>query len=145
MVLPEPSARLGLLVRLVRSGQLVRSGLPGPRVLMVLPEPSARLGLLVRLVRSGQLVRSGAQGRPGVSGYQQVSASNNIIPGAFIQTSAVCPAGKVVLGGGYGLADPSLQLWSNGPFGNNAWSVRFRNNGTQTQHITITATCTTAD
>ncbi len=68
-------------------------------------------------------------------------ASNDLAPGAFIQTRAVCPAGKVVVGGGFDLADPSLQLWGNGPAGNQVWSVRLRNLGTQTRHVTVTALC----
>ncbi|MEU0096092.1 hypothetical protein [Kribbella sp. NPDC006257] len=86
----------------------------------------------------------GPAGPAGASGYQQVVAGNDIAPGAFIQTRAACPAGKVVVGGGFDLADPSLQLWGNGPAGNQVWSVRLRNLGTQTRHVTVTALCVTA-
>jgi hypothetical protein len=88
---------------------------------------------------------TGAPGAAGVSGYEQVVATNDIVKGAFIQVLAVCPEGKVVLGGGYGMIDPaSLQVWSNGPQGDRSWSVRFRNTSLQTLRVTVTANCVVA-
>jgi hypothetical protein len=88
---------------------------------------------------------TGAVGPAGVSGYQQVTGAEDIGKGAFIQVRAACPQGKVVVSGGYSLIDPTvMQVWGNGPDGPGSWSVRFRNVGSETKRVTVTATCVAA-
>jgi hypothetical protein len=89
----------------------------------------------------------GPQGVPGVSGFELVTAtsgSNNTSPKTV---TATCPAGKVVLGGGYMTTTVTqASALQNGPVTNATWTVRVAENqtGTPTWTLNVTVACVTA-
>ena len=89
---------------------------------------------------SGQ---QGQRGPAGLSNHQRVTASRQIGPGAVIETTVACPAGTVVLGGGFTDATPELRLSENGPSSVSSWSVTFQNTGQTTRTSHVSATCAT--
>lgn len=53
----------------------------------------------------------GLAGAPGISGYQRIETIHNVKPGdTFIVTSAECPNGKKLLGGGYAVQDSKFHV-----------------------------------
>lgn len=87
----------------------------------------------------------GVRGPAGLSNHQRVTASRQIVPGAVIETRVACPAGTVVLGGGYSDATPDLRLSENGPSSESSWAVTFQNTGQTTRTSYVSATCATVN
>lgn len=75
----------------------------------------------------GPAGQTGLQGPAGVSGWEVVAASSSASVEAstgrwvISQVDAVCPSGKVVLGGGATSGDGTVNLIESFPNGNNAW------------------------
>jgi Collagen triple helix repeat (20 copies) len=73
---------------------------------------------------------TGAAGAPGVSGWQKVLVSPTIIqPGGTNGSTAQCPAGKKVLGGGYYAFDGMVVVSYSGPntLQDTSWHVDAKN------------------
>jgi hypothetical protein len=71
-----------------------------------------------------ELVEPGPQGEPGFSGYERV-VGNEVIGSGRLESTAVCSAGKEVLGGGFRAGD--AQVYTNRPINTDngdAWQVQ---------------------
>jgi len=82
-----------------------------------------------------------------VSGYEQVVASSSANTTTPKTITASCPAGKVVLGGGFVTSGVTTTIvLGNGPGSTSDWTVTVRENqaGTPTWTLTVTAACVTA-
>ena len=96
----------------------------------------------------------GPQGPAGVSGYQIVEVDHVVGAGGFLRETTLCPAGKVVLGGGAqvvgeGTADFDTTLQESGPAtvgggAQSGWLVAIQNNSIVTHTIGIFAVCANA-
>ncbi len=94
---------------------------------------------------------TGPAGPAGVSGYEVVSTDHVVPAGGFLESSALCPVGKHVLGGGAlvileGAVNHHtvLQQSSPGTVGapsQDNWMVAIQNNDTSTHTIRIYAIC----
>ena len=88
-----------------------------------------RNGSLLRAdFRRGQLPAgpAGAQGPPGLSAREQVSAESPQTSTAPKNVTVTCPTGKVVIGGGVELSGPGrarVTVTENKPAGANAWEA----------------------
>jgi hypothetical protein len=69
------------------------------------------------------------------------SSSVSIAPGSFATARATCPAGKIISGGGSYSSSFSVVTISSYPFGDDAWIVGVRNNGTTATSMTVYAVC----
>ncbi len=67
--------------------------------------------------------------------YEQVSIS----PGSIGYTTATCPAGSVVVSGGFA-SDPQLLIYTQSKNGN-GWRVYAKNNASASKTLTVFATC----
>jgi hypothetical protein len=88
----------------------------------------------------------GAPGAPGASGWQIVSASTAISAGGVIAGVLPCPAGKKAVGGGWTTTSNNADTFviGSGPSGDGqAWMGAMRNQGTQTQQLTLSVICVT--
>ena len=65
---------------------------------------------------------AGATGLNGISGHEIVAVSDTSTTDPKILT-VTCPAGKVVVGGGYTSSTQSIQIQQNNPSSNNTWTV----------------------
>jgi len=93
----------------------------------------------------------GPQGPSGFTGYEIVQEDFSVASGGFLRDTALCPVGKVVLGGGAavtgaGTADFNtvIQESSPGTIGGGAqslWLVAIQNNDTVSHNIRIYAIC----
>jgi hypothetical protein len=89
----------------------------------------------------------GAQGAPGadgVSGYEVVTASEEVLGGAVWFGTVRCPAGKVATGGGFTNSPASFDTVVNasGPaFDATAWTGSVRNNGGSSVQTTVSVIC----
>ena len=80
---------------------------------------------------AGPTGATGPQGEPGTSGYEIVKGPNTQSGfGEQISSTAVCPAGKRVVGGGFGAGGVGYSTYYNGPplvssveFANNKWKA----------------------
>jgi len=82
---------------------------------------------------SGPTGPSGPVGPAGVSGYERQSTSSDCPGGlnpAVCSADVSCPAGKVVLGGGFSVSEGggfTPSFFDNRPVSNTTWRVRFTN------------------
>lgn len=96
----------------------------------------------------------GPAGQDGVSGYTTVQDSYDLAPNEFDDAGTFCPAGDVVLGGGYRITPDNLissrdnvHVYESAPAGGStAWSVSAGNENTGNESVTLTvfATCARA-
>jgi hypothetical protein len=94
----------------------------------------------------GQTGPQGERGPTGLSNYQLITATGGVLPGGSHHTSrAVCPAGTVVLGGGFQGNWPELRLITNAPETDRAWAVTFQNPGPTTRLFFVWAICATVN
>jgi hypothetical protein len=70
---------------------------------------------------------------------KQVNEQVSISPGAIGSTTAACPAGSVVVSGGFA-ADPQLLIYTQSKNGN-GWRVYAKNNSAATKLLYVYATC----
>jgi hypothetical protein len=89
----------------------------------------------------------GPQGDPGpagpahISGWERVFRSISIAPGGFAETEADCPAGKVVLGGGYD-TNRGVEVVGTYPVGGGrSWWVGAWNSNQYLASVTAFAVC----
>ena len=88
----------------------------------------------------------GPQGAPGVSGYEIVTGPDVTVPeGASAYSSATCPDGKQVIGGGYEVpSSTGVETNRSGPSnGGKSWFVRVTNNTGAAKTINVQAICVT--
>jgi Collagen triple helix repeat (20 copies) len=88
----------------------------------------------------------GAPGAPGASGWQIVSASTGIPAGVAISGFLPCPAGKKAVGGGWTTTGNNADTFvtGSGPSADGqAWMGAMRNQGTQSQQLTLSVICIT--
>jgi hypothetical protein len=85
----------------------------------------------------------GPQGSPGVSGHQLVTGpAVDVADGASVQTSVTCPAGKRVMGGGYGVTSSAgITTNRSAPNSTTSWFVRVTNNSGASRTINAQAIC----
>ena len=88
----------------------------------------------------------GDPGPAGAIGYQVVTASANLQPGFSIQGELLCPTGKKPTGGGWTTLDDSFEMTviGSGPTSNGqGWFGGMKNQGSVTEHVTLTVICVT--
>jgi hypothetical protein len=85
----------------------------------------------------------GVAGAQGVTGYSEPSASMNVPIGTTQTLTATCPAGDVVVGGGYQTNDATLvSVLQSQPSGDGAWEIQVQNaNTNSTAPAAVTAVC----
>ena len=73
----------------------------------------------------GEQGLQGIQGPAGISGLEVVSADSGFRTAAAIDMTAVCPAGKQVIGGGFSTrsASGNLNVRASAPITSNRWGV----------------------
>jgi len=93
----------------------------------------------------------GDPGLPGVSGYQQVVVHKQIDPNfsVFTEAQATCPAGKVVIGGGAEILNPTQAgldavLDASGPRGTTTWRAEAHGFQGFKYTLEVTAICVNA-
>lgn len=93
----------------------------------------------------------GDPGLPGVSGYQRVVVDKQIVPevSVFTEAQATCPAGKVVVGGGAEILEPtkaslSAVLDASAPLGTRTWRAEAHGFNGFKYTIEVTAICVNA-
>jgi hypothetical protein len=112
---------------------------------------------VVQWNQQGQAGPEGPQGPPGpvgpagVSGYEIVSIDHTLAPGGFVRDTAICPTGKVVIGGGAQVINEGSQNFhmklhesTPGTIGggtNSVWLVAIENQDTLSHTIRISAIC----
>jgi len=100
----------------------------------------------------GPIGPAGPQGAPGISGYERIYGDTGTLQmnvGVSSFVTAVCPAGKRVVGGGHELASSSSQQLSvtmSAPFEGtvSGWRVNFRNSftaGLSNVQVRVYAVC----
>ena len=100
----------------------------------------------------GPIGLAGPQGAPGISGYERIFGDTGTLQmnvGVSSFVTAVCPAGKRVVGGGHELASSSSQQLSvtmSAPFEStvSGWRVNFRNSlnaGLTNVQVRVYAVC----
>ena len=130
-----------LLAQDFKAGQLP-AGPPGPRGDKGDSGPAGSQG------------EPGLQGEPGpagLSGYEQVTVDQKTNPNVSIFTSALakCPAGKVAVGGGGEILNPtqagtSVVLDASRPFGQNSWYAEAHGLGGILWTLRVTVICANA-
>jgi hypothetical protein len=91
----------------------------------------------------------GPVGPAGVSGYEQISTSQEVqlTPGQFVTQTTQCSPGKKVLGGGAVLFNPTgiSTIQTSGPLDDHSWHVGIGNTQMRTNNFTlrVTAVCAT--
>jgi hypothetical protein len=79
----------------------------------------------------------------GVAGYERVERRWQLPPGSSAGTYVSCPAGKVVLSGGY-VGGPVFRVESSFPVSDTVWLVDITNVDTSTYEMTVWAVCANA-
>jgi len=88
--------------------------------------------------------KTGPQGEPGVSGYEQVSATF-VVTDTMVSRSVDCPAGKKVVGGGHFVVSAAAYASTSYPFDDDTWYVQaYKTAGAGTWGLTVYAICVTA-
>jgi hypothetical protein len=93
----------------------------------------------------------GERGLPGVSGYEQITVDEQTDPDVSIFTSATatCPIGKVAVGGGGEILNPtqagtSVVLDASRPIGSRTWMAEAHGLGSIKWTLRVTVICATA-
>ena len=109
-----------------------------------------RLDTVSRCVAATLFLVTVTTGCTGLADYEKVVNTREASPGAFTVVTALCPAGKKVLGGGFhGIGDDTLRVSQQFPQetsdvdGNPvlAWQVGVTNQGTSPRQVTAYALC----
>ncbi|MFB6679962.1 hypothetical protein ACFCWG_47800 [Streptomyces sp. NPDC056390] len=90
---------------------------------------------------------TGATGSGGLTGYEFVQKQFTVEAGTGFSQSfeAPCPAGKLVVGGGYFLGDPGPVISRDSPTpGGDAWLIAIRANSPIATLINVYAACADA-
>ena len=95
---------------------------------------------------TGPVGQTGPRGPAGYSGYEYVQSTLSLGGGLYGSTSVMCPAGKVVIGGGAVItrAPKKLLNHSNSPYldnGNYGWIASFTNTSDTTGEFAVIAIC----
>ena len=127
------------------AGQPGPQGPPGPKGDKGDPGPQGPPG------PKGDQGDPGPQGPSGFTGYEIVYEDFSVASGGFLRDTALCPVGKVVLGGGAAVTGAGtrnfhtvLQESTPGTIGGGAqalWLVAIQNNDSVSHNIRIYAIC----
>jgi hypothetical protein len=86
-----------------------------------------------------------AAGAQTLGSHTVVAGPSSGVPanGGYVLTSAACPPGQLVLGGGGSNTDGNgnVVITDSRPNGSTGWGVWYKNNGTSAQTVTAWAIC----
>lgn len=114
------------------------AGPPGEKGADGAAGPTGPAGPIGPMGPAGAIGPQGPAG--GLSGYQRVQQTHTVAAGFFANLGVTCPAGTVVLGGGY-TSDAVLTVQGSYPASDTVWSVPLHNRSTTSGQLTVWALC----